>query len=180
MSFSVTQSEKGARATDVKVKAALGKQEGAGAGGPLFFGEVRSFNQLKGRSPPPSAPREREERREERVGELRLGEALLASAEALASSRVQRPRACLERIASSSGPSSAFNSAQPAPNQVAYAEGWFDSEVCRRSGCVRAGCRGFQRPESLIGLLRCGRYLQLARFLDCGCPEPQSTNFKVG
>ena len=128
VSFSVTQSEKGARATDVKVKAALGKQEGAGAGGPLFFGEVRSFNQLKGRSPPPSAPREREERREERVGELRLGEALLASAEALASSRVQRPRACLERIASSSGPSSAFNSAQPAPNQVAYAEGWFDSE----------------------------------------------------
>ena len=64
VSFSVTQSEKGARATDVKVKAALGKQEGAGAGGPLFFGEVRSFNQLKGRSPPPSAPREREERRE--------------------------------------------------------------------------------------------------------------------
>jgi len=48
VSFSVTQSEKGARATDVKVKAALGKQEGAGAGGPLFFGEVRSFNQLKG------------------------------------------------------------------------------------------------------------------------------------
>ncbi|OLP76777.1 hypothetical protein AK812_SmicGene43246 [Symbiodinium microadriaticum] len=46
VTFSVTQSDKGARATDVKVKQKLEGEE-AGAG-PLFFGEVRSFNQLKG------------------------------------------------------------------------------------------------------------------------------------
>ncbi|CAE7541562.1 csp [Symbiodinium natans] len=45
VTFNVTQSEKGARATDVQVKPGFQEE---GEKGQLFFGEVRSFNQSKG------------------------------------------------------------------------------------------------------------------------------------
>ena len=93
--FSVAQSEKGARATDVTVLEG-GEAKGDDSAGQLFFGEVRSFNPQKGAL----------ERHKHSVCQLwdAAGRRPAGFAEALVSCPALRRRASSARTASSSGP----------------------------------------------------------------------------